>query len=240
MDNVGYILASRSIALQSQQNRIADQVANGNTVAFKLERDVMEEVKLDGGNAGKLAFTEIGTVTRDNSNGPYQKTDRPLDLAIQGDAYFMVETPLGPRYTRAGNFTVNVEGDLVNKDGYRVLGAGGQITNFAPEDTDISIKEDGLVTVGNGEGRGQVGLYKFENPMMLERVGANMYRSEIIPDIAEDSVISQGMLEQSNVNMVTQMTELINVSRGIEMAKKTADRNHEIELDSIRRIARNQ
>ena len=152
----------------------------------------------------------------------------------------MVETPLGPRYTRAGNFTVDVNGDLVTQQGYRVLGPGGQQTNFAPEDTDISIREDGLVLTGNGEGRGQVGLFKFENPMILERVGANFYRAPIEPPIAEDSYISQGMLEGSNVNMVAQMTELINATRNIEMTKKTADRNHEIEIDSIRRIARTQ
>ncbi len=240
MDNIGYILASRQVALTDQQNRIADQVANANTVGFKLESDVMDDIILDGGNAGSMAFTHAATVTRDNSQGPYQKTDRPLDLAIHGDAYFMVETPLGPRYTRAGNFTVNVDGDLVTQQGYRVLGPGGQQTNFAPEDTDISIKEDGQVIVGTGEGRGQVGLFSFENPMILERVGANLYRAPIGAQISEDSKVSQGILESSNVNMVSQMTELINVSRGIEMTKKAADRSHDMEIDTIRRIARVQ
>lgn len=238
MDNVGYILASRRTALVSQQNRIADQVANGNTVAFKLERDVMSDVSLDGGNAGPMAFTDIATTTRDNTNGPYQQTERPLDLAIQGDAYFMVETPLGPRYTRAGNFTVDLNGDLVTEQGYRVLGPGGQQTNFAPEDTDISIREDGTVLTGDGEGRGQVGLFTFDNPMVLERVGSNLYRAPVEPIISEDARISQGMLEGSNVNMILQMTDLINVARGIETTKKLSDRNHEIELDAVRRIAR--
>lgn len=228
------------MALREQMNRIADQVANGNTIAFKLEEDIMDDVYLDGGNAGELAFTHIGGTTRDYSNGPYQVTERPLDVAIKGDAFFMVETPLGNRYTRAGNFTVDVNGDLVTQQGYRVLGQGGGGVNFAPEDTEISIKEDGTVTANDGEGRGQVGLFRFENPALLERVGANMFKTDIVPDIAEDSMISQGVLESSNVNMISQMTELMNVTHALEMAKKSADRNHEMESDAIRRIARTQ
>lgn len=237
MDNTSYILASREIALFKQQDRIADQVANANTVAFKGEKDVFAKHVLDGGNAGPLAFTEIATTTRDNSQGPLKRTERPLDVAIQGDAYMMVETPLGNRYTRAGNFTIDANGDLVTPQGYRVMGPGGQQTNFAPEDTNIVIREDGVVTANGGETRGQIGLFHFDHPESLERVGSNLYRTSVTPQVAEDSKLAQGMLEDSNVNSMMQMTDLINVSRGIEMASKTLDRNHQMELDAIKRIA---
>ena len=238
MDNSSYILASRQADLFNIQNRIADNIANLNTTAFKAEKDFASFMTYQADDSKKIAFSNLFASKRDLSEGPFQKTGRSLDFAIKGEGFFKVETPLGYRYTRAGNFTLDEEGNLVTMQGYLVLGAGGQQTTFLPEDSQITVKEDGAVVVGDlQEARGQIGVFIFSDMQSLERVGHNLYQSSEVDVATEESQINQGVLESSNVNSVRMMTELLDISRQITRTKQLIDRKHQIELDAIKRIA---
>ena len=239
MDNTSYILASRQNDLFKMQDRIADSVANVNTTAFKQERDFASYMTYEAGDSKDVAFAHLFATKRDTSEGPFKQTHRTLDLAIKGDGFFRVETPLGARFTRAGNFTLDTNGNLVTQQGYLVVGPGGQQTTLLPEDRDIKIKEDGVVVVGQDqEARGQIGVFIFSDTQQLERVGQNLYKSKEEGVPSEEAKINQGMLELSNVNSVATMTELIDISRQIARTKSLIDSQHQMELDAIKRLAR--
>lgn len=236
-NNITYVLAARKGDLFNTQNRISDMVANVNTTAFKKEQNVYSELnkRLDDGD--KLSFSNISTTKRDYSQGPLQVTGRQLDIAINGKGYFMVETPWGMRFTRAGNLQANTNGALITKEGYPLVGPGGGQVELAEGDFDITIRENGLVTVGVEE-RGQIGVFVFADESKLIKEGKGLYKTSQNPEVSEESKIVQGMLEGSNVNSVTAMTQLIEVSRRIDSIKKMENDYHGLQLNAIRSLAK--
>lgn len=235
--NLTYIMAARQNDLMSSQSRIADKAANTNTTAYKAENDIYGELTTRLDNRKNLSFSNISTTIRDTSQGSMQVTGRQLDIAINGPGYFMVSTPLGLRFTRAGNLKTTSEGVLVTQGGNPLLGSGGGQVEFAEGDTDISIREDGSVTAGVEE-RGQIAVFVFADEQALIREGEGLYRTDQTPVVAEKSKIAQGMLEDSNANSVRTMTDLIEVSRNIETVKSVQSDYHQMQMDILRRLAR--
>jgi flagellar basal-body rod protein FlgF len=236
-DNISYVIAAREKALLQTQDRIADMVANANTSAFKQEKDSYAERPKRLDNGKKLSFSTTSTTTRDTSQGGINATGRQLDIAINGPGYFMVETPRGTRYTRAGNLKISTEGALITKEGYPLIGPGGGRVELADTDIDITIRDTGLVTSG-AEERGQIGVFLFDNEQLLVKEGEGLYRTDQSPNPTEESKIVQGALETSNVNSVTAMTDLIEVSRKIELAKQLQANEHDLQINMIRSLAR--
>jgi flagellar basal-body rod protein FlgF len=236
-NNISYVIAAREAALLKTQDRIADMVANVNTSAFKEEQDSYAEQPVRLNNGKKLSFSTISTTTRNTLQGGINTTGRQLDIAINGPGYFMVETPYGTRYTRAGNLKISTEGALITKEGYPLVGPGGGQVELAENDIDITIRDTGLVTVGQEE-RGQIGVFTFENEQLLVKEGEGLYRTDQSPSVTEESKIVQGALETSNVNSVTAMTDLIEVSRKIELAKQLQANYHDLQINMIRSLAR--
>lgn len=236
-DNSLYVLAARQGDLHKTMNRISDMVANVNTTSFKAESDVYNELPTRMDDNARISFGKIGQTKRDNSQGALISTKRQLDIAINGSGYFMVNTPRGIRFTRSGNLKINSEGALVTKEGYPLLGPGGGQIEFAEEDFNIIIRENGLVSSGPEE-RGQVGVFIFENEQALVKEGQALYKTGQTPIPTEESKVVQGMLEASNVNSVRAMTDLIEVSRNIEIVKKLQKNIHDIKINSIRTLTR--
>jgi flagellar basal-body rod protein FlgG len=182
------------------------------------------------------AGVRAASVYRINEQGTMVKTDNPFDVAIRGRGYFLVTLPSGETaYTRAGNFTVSPEGQIVTSDGYEIS-PGLTIPQGA---TDISInangevlaKLDGQTTPTNV---GQLDLALFINEGGLESIGDNLYLETPasgaanvgIPGIDGYGSIVQGFLEVSNVNAVQEVTNLITAQRAYEMNSRvitTAD-----------------
>ncbi len=234
-NNTSYVLAARQTALLKTQNRISDMVANANTTGFKSESDVYSELNKRMEDGKKLSYSRIKTSTRNTEQGTMVVTNRQLDIAISGPGYFMIDTPRGHRYTRAGNLQVTADGVLTTKEGYPLLGSGGGQVELAPEDVEITIRENGLVTVGSEE-RGEIAIFLFENENAMVKEGSSTYRSEEKPAVSENSKIAQGMLENSNVNSVTAMTDLIEVSRNIETVKQMQSDFHGLQINAIRTL----
>jgi flagellar basal-body rod protein FlgF len=236
-NNISYVVASRQADLFNTQDRLADMIANVNTNSFKKETNNYGELPVQVDHNKRVSFSQISSTKRDPSQGGINTTSRQLDAAIAGPGYFMVETPRGNRYTRGGNFQISRDGQLVTNEGYVVKGAGGGQVEFAEQDIDIKITEDGLVTA-NGEERGQIGIFVFQNEQGLIREGQGFYKSSETPTPGVDSKIVQGALETSNVNSVTAMTELMEVSRQIEVIRKMQADYHDSQINVIRTLSR--
>jgi len=212
-------------------NVVANNIANMNTTGFKGEKMMFIEhlVKSAGGgriSGDQLAFVRDIATVRDLSEGPLERTGNPLDVALRGDGYFVVETKDGDRYSRSGRFHLDEGGQLVTDRGDPVLSDGGQPFFFSTEDKDISISRDGTVATENGE-LGRIRVVEFENQQKLRATAGGLYETGEQPQDVDSPDIVQGMLEGSNVEPIIELTRMIEVSRSYDAAKKFIDKEDE-------------
>lgn len=224
-----YPALSGGVAYEKLLSIIANNVANINTSGFKADRPVfrvdtpplsppVSPIPLHpssvNGEAGGF-FTEIDGLFTDFSVGGIKQTGSALDMAIDGDGFFVVNTPEGIRYTRSGNFTLDTSGMLTTADGYMVMGENGPIIL---EPGRIVIDSEGRITV-NGSEVNRLKIVDFEKPYSLEKEHGNMFAGSG-EMIAEGYSILQGAIELSNVNPVKEMASMIEVLRGYESYQK--------------------
>ncbi|GBD35741.1 Flagellar basal-body rod protein FlgF [bacterium HR36] len=174
---------------------------------------------IEATNAAERLGTRLRGVSIDISPGPIEYTGAPLDLAIRGPGFFVVEGPDGPLYTRAGTLSLNAARELVTPAGYPILGAGGRIA--LPENAStITVLSDGTI-VANGQPIGQLRLVEISNPSLLETAGATLFRAPpaAVNEATQSSVL-QGYREGSNVDMVAQLIQLITGMRHFEAAQR--------------------
>lgn len=252
MENTSLVALSRQIALQREMSVVANNIANLNTTGYKTDASVFEEylapvARADNfiGSDGQLSFVQDRATRIDLSQGPFQQTGNPLDLAIDGDAFFVVRTAQGEeRYTRNGALQINAAGELVTSQGAPVLGAGGPIV-FQPGDRDISISNDGTISVREGPNaksdsvRGQLRLASFAQPHLLEKDGASTFRApaEARPQAPTESRVIQGSLEKSNVRGVIEMTRMIEISRTYQTVSALLERQSDLRRTAIEKLA---
>ncbi len=187
---------------------IANNLANTAVVGFKRDRVSFQEI---------LAGTEkaLVHVETDLGQGELRFTGNQLDLAINGPGFFKVNTPEGVRYTRKGNFTLDATGTLITTEGYQVLGKGGPISIPAGP---VTIDQTGRVVVGE-TGVDQLDVVTFEDPKRLVKVGGTMFKK---PDgvnegpVGAETVVKQGYLEESNVNVAEEMVRMVHSLRAFE------------------------
>jgi len=195
---------------ESRQAISANNLANMSTPGFKAER-VFARLLNDAS-----IVTESGT---DFSPGALNSTGRPLDLALVGDGFLVVQTPAGPRWTRGGSLSLDATGRLVDGSGHPLLGDHGEIV--LPTGT-VEINDAGGIFVDGVS----VDHLRLERPRAagpLVRAGANLWvpdpRSEAVP---EDQVrVRQGHLEESNVNSISAMVEMIEIQRAYSAVQRS-------------------
>ena len=231
MENTSFIALSRQSALRRQMDVVANNVANMNTAGFKGERMMFVEhlVKSKGGEkilGDRLSYVRDISTMRDLSDGPLEKTGNPLDLAITGDGYFMVQTDVGNQYTRNGRFQLDEGGQLVTQAGDPVLSDGGQPFFFAPGDSKISVGRDGTVSTTNGA-LGRIAVVSFDNQHQLRPGAGGMYTTEAEAKPVERPAVVQGMLEGSNIQPVAEMSRLIEVQRTYEGVRNFLEKEDE-------------
>ncbi len=231
MENTGYIAISRHATLWRQLEATANNIANVNTPAFKGERLMFREYLVDTPSsdtrfAQPISFVQDIGVLRDTEEGPMTKTDNPLDLAISGDGYFVVETPDGPRYTRNGHFRLDEAGMIVNTDGYPLMQAEGEPLIIAPNEREINVTADGAVATENGP-LGKIRVVRFENEQQLRKVAGGLYDAMDAPEDVDEPHVLQGMVEESNVVAVKELTNMISILRQYEGVQKLIDNENE-------------
>jgi flagellar basal body rod protein FlgG len=197
-----------------------------NTNGYKSDGSLFEEFvsgAREGGFSGKdtsVRFVSDRGIWHDMQAGPMRQTGNPLDVSLDGEGFFTVATPGGPRYTRNGAFMINAQGQLVNSEGMVVQGENGPIV-FQPSDRNIVISKDGRVTVNEGgsvrtEGfRGKLRVVRFVRPQDLLKEGGSNFSAPpgVQPQPATAYRVQQSSLEGSNVNSVIEMTRMIEITR---------------------------
>jgi flagellar basal-body rod protein FlgG len=256
------IAATGVQAQQAHVDVISNNLANMTTIGFKRQRaefqDLIYENQRRVGTNSSDANTIIPTGTqfglgvktagvyRSHNQGTVTLTENALDIAIQGRGFLQVELPTGEfAYTRDGALQRNNQGELVTIDGYLI----SPVVTIPDDATSISINANGQVEVTiDGQIQpnqiGQLDMINFINPAGLEAVGNNLYRETpasgipVIGIAGEEGfgTILQGFLEQSNVNAVTEITNLIVAQRAYEMNTKVITASDEM-LQSLNQSA---
>ena len=256
-------LYTAAMGMLPQQTRLevtANNIANANTTGFKRE-SVFERNLIDAQNhffnvqgSAEQNDPPIGAYTVFDKGG-FQQTGNTLDVAIENDkTFFLVETADGTQnLTRAGNFTINREGDLLTQDGNYVMGTEGRINllnQFNDSLIDVSdSKKLNISITPNGEiyanqlYGGTIQLVTVNNPDSLNRISSSNFSptDDTIADTLpmDQAFVRQGWLEGSNVDVIKEMVEMINLQRQFEIGSKVITTNNET-LDTSLRLGRVQ
>jgi len=250
MENALLIGLSRQSALERQMDAIANNIANVNTAGFKADNTLFEEYLNTPAHEDnfiaqdrRVSFVQDRGTYRDLSQGAVSQTNNPLDVAIDGSAFLTVQTPGGERYTRDGGLHVDNQGQLVTVAGNPVLGTAGPIV-FQPTDHDINITPEGVVTVVEGSGRtdairGTLRLVSFTDAQKMLKEGFNLYSAGEggAPQADTKSRVRQGYIEQSNVNAVSQMTRMLEVSRAYTAVATLLQQEADLQKNAIQQLA---
>lgn len=222
MDNSIYITLSRQLALFRDMDVTANNLANANTTGYGAEHLLFNsylQKDINQGVSNKMAFANDIATYRNTETGTMKTTGNDLDVAVAGDGYFTVETPLGTRYTKAGSFQIDGAGVLVTPEGYPVLDNSGQRITLPEDTTEVVIGEAGNIKV-NGDEFAQLGIAEFSNQQLMERLDGKLFKTDLPPIPAEHSRVLQGVLEGSNIQPVMELTHMIDVSRSTSNTAK--------------------
>jgi flagellar basal-body rod protein FlgF len=243
MDTTSYVALSRMVALQRQTDMTAHNIANANTPGFKASRMLFSDYlvnqrRVDQPIAARTVhFVQDRGTHREMAVGAMQSTGNPLDIALAEGCFLVFDTPRGERYSRNGRLTLDNDGRLVGPEGFPVLSQGGEPIVIAPDEGRISIATDGTVSTENGQ-VGRIRVVRFEDPQALRAEGANLYAAEEEPLPVDAPVVMQGMVEESNVQPVVELTMLMAQMREFQFAAQFIEREGERQAQAIERLTR--
>ncbi len=226
-------------ALERKLDTVANNLANASTTGFKADQAAFKEVLstaqrvapesteesflsheyLDQYVGMDRSSVQVDEIGKDFSTGRLRQTGNQLDLALDGSGFFTLETPQGTRYTRAGSFKLDNEGRLVTFEGNRLMGENGEIRVNGSQ---VQISDAGQVSV-DGEVVDTLRLAEFRRPQNLQKLGGNLFaplHQDDVPIPAQNTAVKQGMLEDSNVNTVLEMTRMISAQRAYETVQR--------------------
>lgn len=218
-----YTMLTRQQGLMQEMQVVANNLANASTTGYKSDRAVFTEYLVSTGNSGdhSLSMGTLGGHTFQMEQGGLNFTGGRFDLAIQGEGFFMVETPQGQRLTRAGHFQLTGAGQLIDMQGNAVLGAGGNPINIPEDAGEVTFGADGTIS-GNGQIIDQVGIVLADG--QLTRDSNSYFSAEGGTVQAQDAKLVQGALEQSNVSPVLEVARMIEVQRAYEAGQALLER----------------
>jgi flagellar basal-body rod protein FlgF len=250
MENALLVGLSRQMVLERQMDVVANNVANVNTNGYKADKSLFQEYLKSGAHEDNfvgvdraVSYVQDRGTFKDFTQGPTEQTKNPLDVAVDGGGFLVVQTPAGERYTRDGGLQINNQGQLVTAAGNPVLGNSGPIV-FQPTDHDVSIAADGNITVQEGINRidsvrGKLRLVSFAQAQALLKEGSNLYSAgdgaAAQPDTA--SRVKQGFIEKSNVNSVAEMSRMIEVTRTYTQIATLLQQQSDLHKTAIQQLA---
>jgi len=216
-----YSAASGMVSLQLKHDVAANNIANINTTGFKKEgvfrKTLIDKTKIMHMNSKDyINIDEIDEVRIDFRQGNLSATGNPLDIAIDGQGFFSVQTPGGLRYTRNGNFMLDNEGYLSTSNGYRVLGRNGTIQ---VQEGELFIGDDGSVMINGqlAETLRIVDVQELPDRHVMNKIGDGLFEvDESQVQQAQNFKLRQGFLEDSNVNAVKEMVDIIEIGRNYD------------------------
>lgn len=240
MDNALMLGLQTQRVLQRRMDVAANNLANVATSGFKADEVRFEELSSTSAHADEdprqIRFVRDMGVLRDMGQGPIAMTSNPLDVAIEGDGFFMVQGTNGQtQYTRDGAFTLTGEGRLVTSSGHAVLSSGGAPIVLDPQGDSPTIGRDGAIRVAGVEA-GRIGVAGFAAPGALSKVGDNLWEAHGQSPTEASGVVIQGALEGSNVRPVLELTRLIEISRAYQSAAKIVSQADELRQRAIQAL----
>src|SRR4051812_48047028 len=250
MENTLLVGLSRQMTLERQMDLVANNVANINTNGFKADRSLFEEYLRSPAHEDnfvrsdrRVSFVQDRGTFKDFAAGSTEQTKNPLDISIDGGGFLAVQTAAGERYTRDGGLQINNQGQLVTAGGNLVLGSSGPIV-FQPTDKQINIAADGNVTVVEGTGRvdavrGKLRLASFADAQKLVKEGSNLYSAGPGAAAQTDlkSTVRQGFIEKSNVNPVTEMARMVEITRTYTQIAALLQQQSDLHRTAIEKLA---
>lgn len=221
MDAAGYTALARQSGLMREMQVVANNIANLSTTGFRREGVIFAEhvARMDEGPSLSMAHGHARAV--DLSQAGVNQTGGTFDLAIQGDGFFLIETPNGQALTRAGAFTPSAAGELVTPDGQRLLDQGGAPVFIPPGAKEVGVAQDGTISA-DGQPIAQIGLWGPADPTSLRHQAGTIFVADDLQPI-ESATVLQGFLEDSNVEPVSEIARMIEVQRAYEMGQKFMD-----------------
>jgi flagellar basal-body rod protein FlgF len=220
---------------------IAHNVANVSTGGFRAEEVTFSAVMSDVGK-DPVAFASSGQSYISRRAGEIVRTDNPLDVAVQGNAWMAVQTPAGNIYTRDGRMQMSAQGQLMSMEGFPILDVSGSAISLEPEGGPPSIGRDGTIAQGKRQ-VGRIGLFVIDPKADLTRY----QNSGVIPSRpAEPALegsrygVQQGFVERSNVNPVTEMSKMVMVQRTFDAITATMKEAESSQQDAVRTLAASQ
>ena len=215
MDTTTYIAISRQTSIFSDINTIANNIANASTTGYRAERTLFQEYLLRTGSAGhrdSLSFSQDIGQFRDVSPGPLTVTGNSLDLAIEGNGYFVVGNPSEQFYSRTGAFHLDDQGRMVTAQGYPILDQQNNPITLPNDGSPIRVSADGVVSSRGGQ-IATLQLVQFADDQLLRRTENGVYATDQAATPATTARVAQGALEGSNVRPIIELTRLIDVSK---------------------------
>lgn len=233
-----YVSLSSQMAFQRRLETIANNVANASTPGFRRE-EIKFEAMLNNSASESVAFASTGDTFIKRDPGQITRTGNPLDVAVQGDAWFALQTPSGVVYTRDGRMQMTAEGELQSVDGYPILDVGGAAIQVNPNAGPIKIANDGMITQNDMQ-FGAIGLFTIDQRAKLSR----FENSGVVPDTPAVPALDfnrvgvvQGHIEGSNVNPMWEMSQLIMASRNYDAVSTSINQSEDSLREAIKALA---
>lgn len=230
------IVLSSQMALETQMDVIANNIANQSTPGYKAEEiDFAQYVQSDGTESD--AYVQTTGTSRDLRQGPLSKTGNSLDLALQGPGFIQVRTPTGIEYTRDGQFQLDAQNEIVTSQGYQVLTSGGAPIVLPNGTTAVTVARDGTISSGKTT-LGQLGIVNFAQPGQLVPAGAGLFITDQSAQPVTGTKVMQGMIEGSNVDPIIAMTRLMAAARTSGSVKDFISSQATLEQNAIQTLGK--
>lgn len=217
MENSLLIALSRQTVMQRHMETIANNIANASTSGFKGEQLMFVEFLAENTEGQTVSYVQDIALVRDFSEGEFVSTGNPLNMAIEGKGWFVIDTPDRRAYTRSGHFSLNQQGQMVTSSGHPVLSTNGAPIVIGPNETGIKISGDGTISTSAGI-KGQIDVVTFEDEKALDKASESLFVTDAPPNRALEAKVVQGMVESSNVKPVVEITNMIWAMRSYQAA----------------------
>lgn len=236
-NNSIYIATSNSMSKQKHLEVVSNNAANINTIGFEQDNIMFEGRDHKASKRKKDSFVIAKGNYRTNDQGPLKHTNRVLDMAIIGDAYFMVLTPNGPRYSLDGASIIDNTNTLVNHKGYPIASKDGQPLIFPDTYKTLQIEDDGTI-FADVEEVGIVGMFMFPNNTELSKEGDSLYVASRLGAPIDDgsTKVASGYLRGSNVSSTKILTEVIELQRSSDASNELVKNIGTLERSLITRV----
>lgn len=236
MNNASYVTLTRQDGLMREMQLIANNIANQATAGFKQQGITFSEYVQNAGRDDFLSMALAHVPNRDVGQGPLRPTGGRLDLAIQGEGYFALQTDHGVRLSRAGAFYLNAQGALVNYDNIPVLDDQEQPIVLPPVIQNVEVRPNGEI-MGDGLSFGRVGRFVPQNAQKMTSENGVLFdpQGPLAPSI--QATVQSGYLEESNVDPILQIARMIEIQRAFEIGEKLAEQENERKLDATQKLS---